>query len=111
VLRDHYAERDRPEVANGLNRGHGIKIVPTRPEGLRRHVLSPRRHAGRAWIKAGPYWIAYRPSLPVIVAVFYETANMHQSTIHKSRRPIRSARGVQVIVQAILEVRSSVNYS
>ena len=32
---------------------------------------------GRAWIKAGRYWIAYRtkPRL-LIVAVFYETANI-----------------------------------
>jgi plasmid stabilization system protein ParE len=32
---------------------------------------------GRAWIKAGRYWIAYRTKAPLlIVAVFYETANI-----------------------------------
>jgi hypothetical protein len=27
-------------------------------------------------IKAGRYWIAYEPTTPVIVGVFYETANI-----------------------------------
>ena len=32
---------------------------------------------GRAWVKAGRYWIAYRTARPpVIVAVFYETADI-----------------------------------
>ena len=32
---------------------------------------------GRAWIKAGRYWIAYRTEpAPVIEAVFFETANI-----------------------------------
>lgn len=32
---------------------------------------------GRRWVKAGPYWIAYRTTdPPVILAVFYETANI-----------------------------------
>jgi hypothetical protein len=31
---------------------------------------------GRAWVKAGRDWVAYRTTQPpVIVAVFYETAN------------------------------------
>ncbi len=35
------------------------------------------RRAGRAWIKAGRYWVAYRISNPpVIVAVFFETADI-----------------------------------
>jgi len=34
-------------------------------------------HPGRAWIKSGRYWIAYRPSpVSVIVAVFYDTADI-----------------------------------
>ena len=37
------------------------------------HVARP----GRAWIKAGRYWIAYNTAHPpVIAAVFYETANI-----------------------------------
>jgi hypothetical protein len=32
---------------------------------------------GRAWVKAGRYWVAYSTTQPsVIVAVFYETANI-----------------------------------
>jgi plasmid stabilization system protein ParE len=32
---------------------------------------------GRAWIKAGRYWIAYRTrQSPAIVAIFYETADI-----------------------------------
>jgi plasmid stabilization system protein ParE len=32
---------------------------------------------GRAWVKAGRYWIAYDTTLPpTIVAVFYETAGI-----------------------------------
>ncbi len=41
--------------------------------------LSASRAAGpaRAWVKAGRYWVAYNTTQPpVIVAVFYETANI-----------------------------------
>ena len=40
----------------------------------------PYPHLARpdtAWIKAGPYWIAYRTAQPVVIlAIFYETANI-----------------------------------
>ncbi|WP_425600675.1 type II toxin-antitoxin system RelE/ParE family toxin [Nitrospirillum viridazoti] len=37
------------------------------------HLARP----GQAWVKAGPYWIAYRTSPHLIIAaVFYETANI-----------------------------------
>jgi hypothetical protein len=37
------------------------------------HLAQP----GRAWIKAGRYWIAYSAvPTPVIVGVFFETANI-----------------------------------
>ncbi len=33
--------------------------------------------AGRRWIKAGRYWLAYRDGAPpVILAVFFEEANI-----------------------------------
>jgi hypothetical protein len=37
------------------------------------HLARP----GRAWIKVGRYWVGYRtvPS-PIIIAVFYETADI-----------------------------------
>ena len=35
------------------------------------------KRPGRAWIKAGRYWVAYRTKTPLmIVAVFFETADI-----------------------------------
>jgi len=36
------------------------------------HLVRP----DRLWMKAGRYWIAYDPTIPVLVGVFYETANI-----------------------------------
>lgn len=80
ALRDHYAERHRPEAVRALRTAIEAawdKIVIDRAGWL----AAPRPYPhlaipGRAWIKAGRYWIAYRTIPPVIVAVFYETANI-----------------------------------
>ena len=80
VLHDHYQERDRTEAVRGLRTSLGTaweKIVGNRGGGLTAprpypHLARP----GRLWIKAGRYWIAYDPITPVIVGVFYETADI-----------------------------------
>ncbi len=80
ALRDHYAERHPPDAVRGLRTAIEVawdKIVTDPAGGLA--ALRPCPHLampGRAWIKAGRYWIAYRTIPPVIVAVFYETANI-----------------------------------
>jgi plasmid stabilization system protein ParE len=80
-LRNHYEKRDRPEAVRGLRTALATawgKIVAQPAAGL----ATPRPYPnlaqpGRAWIKAGRYWIAYSANPgPVIVGVFYETANI-----------------------------------
>lgn len=45
-------------------------------------LVAPRSYPqvarrSRAWVKAGRYWVAYNTTQPpVIVAMFYETANI-----------------------------------
>ena len=81
ALRDHYERRNRPEAIRTLdaalieaeqrierNPGAGLPAPRPYPDLARR---------GRAWIKAGRYWIAYSTvTPPVILAVFYEEADI-----------------------------------
>ncbi|MDA8252325.1 MAG: hypothetical protein M0Z28_24600 [Rhodospirillales bacterium] len=81
TLRDHYEEKDRPEalanLAAALNeaerrieRNPGAGLPAPRP-------YPALARPGRAWIKMGRYWIAYSTTAPpVIVGVFYDTADI-----------------------------------
>ena len=81
ALRVYYEERDRPEATRALRNALTTaweKIITSPAAGL----AAPRPYPhlalqGRMWIKSGRYWIAYRADpAPVIVAVFFETANV-----------------------------------
>jgi plasmid stabilization system protein ParE len=81
TLVQHYEDRHRPEAIRGLfaaldaaertiegNPSAGLAAPRAYPQVARK---------GRAWVKAGRYWVAYSTTLPpVIVAVFYETADI-----------------------------------
>ena len=81
ALRLHYIGKARIEAAQALDRALG---QPERAITLQPEAGSPfprpypgLARIGRAWTKAGRYWISYsltRP--PVILAVFYETADL-----------------------------------
>jgi plasmid stabilization system protein ParE len=80
-LRRHYRERDRPEAVRNLIAAltkAEVRIESNPTAGL----PAPRPYPslarpGRAWIKVGSYWIAYSiTSPPVILGVFYATANI-----------------------------------
>jgi plasmid stabilization system protein ParE len=81
-LQRHNSARRRPDALRNLDAAlleaeRRIERNPT-TAGL----PAPRQYPdlarpGRRWFKAGPYWIAYRTTgPPVILAVFYETANI-----------------------------------
>jgi plasmid stabilization system protein ParE len=81
ALRAYYEEHERPEAARALRNALTAawkRIITSGAAGLPAprpcpHLTLP----GRMWIKAGRYWIAYRTApTPVIVAVFFETANI-----------------------------------
>jgi plasmid stabilization system protein ParE len=68
AIRAFLAALDEAERKIELNPAAGLAAPRPYPR-----VARP----GRAWVKAGRYWVAYsitRP--PVIVGVFYETANI-----------------------------------
>ncbi|MGA3004639.1 MAG: type II toxin-antitoxin system RelE/ParE family toxin [Acetobacteraceae bacterium] len=79
-LREHYEDRERPEATRRLiaaleEASRKIEVTPSAGLAAPRpypHLARP----DRLWIKAGRYWIAYQPATPVIVGVFYETANI-----------------------------------
>jgi plasmid stabilization system protein ParE len=79
-LREHYEDRERPEATRGLIAALeevSRKIEENPFSGL----AAPRPYPhlarrDRLWIKASRYWIAYEPTTPVIVGIFYETANI-----------------------------------
>ncbi len=80
-LRRYYEDKDRPEAVRGLFAALAEaerKIEANHAGGL----AAPRPYPtlalpGRAWIKAGRYWIAYsRSQPPTIIGVFYELANI-----------------------------------
>jgi plasmid stabilization system protein ParE len=79
-LRQHYEDSERPEAIRGLivaleeasrriEKNPGAGLATPRPYP---HLARP----DRLWVKAGRYWIAYEPTTPVIVGVFYDTANI-----------------------------------
>jgi plasmid stabilization system protein ParE len=80
-LHQHHEDLDRPEAFSKLiaalrEASAAIERNPATGLPAPRAVLQLMR-PGQAWVKAGIYWIAYRPRpQPVIVAVFYETANI-----------------------------------
>jgi plasmid stabilization system protein ParE len=80
-LRDHYQGLERAEAIRALDAAlHAAerKIEDEPSAGL----PAPRPYPGvarrgRAWVKSGRYWIAYSTANPpVIVAVFYDMANI-----------------------------------
>jgi plasmid stabilization system protein ParE len=80
-LIEHYSRLERAEAIRNLIIALGAaerRIAQSPKVGL----PAPRPYpvlAGRGylWLKAGRYWIAYRPSeRPVIVGVFFETADI-----------------------------------
>jgi plasmid stabilization system protein ParE len=80
-LRQHYEKRGRPEATAALNAA--LEAAERRiAEHSEAGLPAPRPYPGlarpgRAWIKVGRYWIAYRTKAPpLIVAVFYEMANI-----------------------------------
>lgn len=80
-LLQHYARRGRPEAGGKL-----IAIIDQAAARIERDpnggLAAPRPYPalarpGRAWVKAGRYWIAYSTTQsPVILGVFYETADI-----------------------------------
>ena len=79
-LREHYEDLERPEATRGLIAA--LKVASDRIEkSPAAGLAAPRPYPhltrpDRLWIKVGRYWIAYEPTNPVIVGVFYETANI-----------------------------------
>jgi plasmid stabilization system protein ParE len=82
-LRRHYDARNRPEAVRNLiaaliEAEARIERDPSAGLPAPRPYPSLAR-SGRAWIKVGRYWIAYTTTRPpVILAVFYATANIPQ---------------------------------
>lgn len=80
-LRRHYQSKGRLEAVRNLAAAlvqaeAQIERDPTRGLPAPRPYPSLAR-PGRAWTKAGRYWIAYGTSSPpVILGVFYETADI-----------------------------------
>ena len=80
-LRQFYEEKERPEAIAALNAAleAAEQRIEERPTaGLPAPRPYPRLATpGRAWIKSGRYWIAYRTQTPLlIVAVIFETAHI-----------------------------------
>ena len=77
----HYEDRQRPEAIRALlsamDEAEG-KIASNPAAGMRVPRPYPQlRQTGRVWLKAGRYWFAYSTTEPpVIVGVFFETANI-----------------------------------
>jgi plasmid stabilization system protein ParE len=81
ALRVYYEERDRPEATRALRNALTTaweKIITSPAAGLAAPRPYPQlARPGTAWIKSGRYWVAYRTEpVPVIVAVYFETANI-----------------------------------
>jgi plasmid stabilization system protein ParE len=80
ALNAHYEERDRPDEARALRNALNAaweKITTSPGAGLPAPRPYPQlAQPGRAWLKSGRYWIAYRTQpTTAIVAVFFGTAN------------------------------------
>jgi plasmid stabilization system protein ParE len=80
ALLRHYSEQGRPEAARNVLTAIDWAIVQIERNPM--GVAAPRPYPelarpGRAWTKAGRYWIAYSAATPpVILADFLETANI-----------------------------------
>jgi hypothetical protein len=78
-LRQHYEDRQRLDAL--LAPGAAMNEAEQKIENNTAGLAAPRSYPtltqpGRAWIKAGRYWVTYSTGAsPVIVGVFYETAN------------------------------------
>lgn len=80
-LRQHYEDRERIEAIRALDAALDEaerKIEGDPAAGLAAPRPYPRlARPGRAWVKAGRYWVAYSTTQPpVIVAVFYDVADI-----------------------------------
>ena len=81
ALLAYYEDQDRPEAQSSLisAMNEASKRIQAKP-GAR--ITAPRPYPtlaqpGRAWIKAGRYWVLYRTEHPItILAVFYDTADI-----------------------------------
>lgn len=80
ALRTYYEGKERPEAITAMigavNRA-ALRIARDPGGGL----LAPRPYPhlvrdGRRWIKEGRYWFAYSLVIPVILAVFFDQADM-----------------------------------
>ena len=81
ALIQHYEDRQRTGAIRALQAALDAaerKIESNPAAGLAAPRPYPRlARPGRAWVKAGRYWVAYSTAHPpVIVAVFYETADI-----------------------------------
>jgi plasmid stabilization system protein ParE len=80
-LQRHYRDLGRPEAIRGLAAAleTAWRTITTSPAA---GLPAPRPYPqlarpGWAWVKSGRYWIGYQTDpAPVIVAVFFETANI-----------------------------------
>ena len=80
-LRQHYEERERIEALRALAAAldEAERQIESNPAA---GLAAPRPYpelarSGRAWIKAGRYWVAYSTTAPpVILGVFYDSANI-----------------------------------
>ena len=81
TLVQHYEDRRRPEAIRALFAALDAaeQRIESKPSA---GLVAPRPYPqvareGRAWVKAGRYWVAYSTTQPpVIVAVFFETADI-----------------------------------
>lgn len=77
----HYEDLNRPEAVRRLFAALDAaeRKIEDDPSG---GLVAPRPYPqvarkGRAWVKSGRYWVVYSTAQPpVIVAVFYETADI-----------------------------------
>jgi len=81
ALRQHYIERERLEAVRNLAAAiaDAMAMIESKPgTGL----AAPRPYPflaqqGRAWVKAGRYWVMYSTTRPpVITGIFHETSDI-----------------------------------
>jgi plasmid stabilization system protein ParE len=90
-LRHHYEDRERIEAILALDAAldEAERKIESNPAA---GLSAPRPYPhlarrGRAWVKAGRYWVAYTATQPpVITAVFYDTANIPGRVYPQGRR-------------------------
>ncbi len=81
ALREHYLKRERLDALRNLEAAldEAEARIETDPaSGLKAPRPYPSLAApGRAWIKAGRYWVSYLTTKPpVITGIFYDTADI-----------------------------------